>query len=108
MVRHIVVWNYREGFSKEQNIENAREIKNDLENLINVIDGIVSIKVEIEPLPSSSADIILNSLFESAQALSNYQIHSAHKLIAEFVKTVTQNRMCIDYEEGGICDDKGM
>jgi len=99
MVRHIVTWNYKDGFSEAENKENALRVKFELESLTQCIDGIIALKVNINVLPSSSRDIILNSLFESEEALAAYQIHPAHKRVSEFVGTVMQNRACIDYFE---------
>lgn len=99
MVRHIVMWSFRDGFSEAQKKEHAQKIKNGLENLINLIDGIKEMKVEIEPLESSSRDAVLNSLFESEEALRKYQIHPEHKKISSFVHSVMQNRICMDYYE---------
>ena len=99
MIRHIVSWNYKSGFPESQNKENARKIKDGLESLVNEIDGIVELKVNIDVLPSSDMDIVLNSLFESDKALAAYQVHPEHKHIASFVSSVTENRVCIDYYE---------
>lgn len=99
MVRHIVSWNYKDGFSDDQNKENALKVKNELEELIVKIEGIVELKVHIEALASSNRDIVLNSLFTSEEALAAYQIHPEHKRVSSFVGSVTQNRVCIDYYE---------
>lgn len=65
MVRHIIIWNFADGFTDQENKDNAKRVKEELENLINLIEGIVSIKVSTDPLPSSNGDMCLNSLFES-------------------------------------------
>jgi hypothetical protein len=99
MVRHIVTWNYKDGLSDAENKENALKIKAGLESLPEYIDGIAEIKVYINTLSSSNRDVILNSLFESGEALAAYQVHPEHKKISGFVGTVMQNRVCVDYEE---------
>lgn len=99
MVRHIVAWNYKDGLSKEENKENALKVKTELESLTQWITEIMEIKVHINVLPSSNRDIILNSLFESKEALDAYQIHPEHKRVSEYVGTVMENRTCIDYYE---------
>lgn len=97
MIRHIVTWNYADGFSVEQNIENAKKMKEEIENLTHCIDGIIELKVIINPLSSSNADVLLNSAFESEEALAAYQIHPAHHRVSRFVGTIMKNRICIDY-----------
>ena len=99
MVRHIVAWNYKEGFSETENRENAQKVKDELEALTQYIDGIVELKVYINTLASGNKDIVLNSLFQSEEALADYQIHPEHKRVSSFVGTVVQNRACIDYYE---------
>jgi len=99
MVRHLVTWNYKEGFSSAENKKNALKIKHDLESLIQSIEGIIEMKVYINELSSSNRDIVLNSLFESEAALANYQLHPEHKKVSMFVGSVMQDRACIDYHE---------
>ena len=99
MLRHIVTWSYKERFSEAENKENAIKIKRELEALFHRIDGIIEMRVYINELSSSNQDLILNSLFESAEALADYQSHPEHKTISAFVSSTMQNRACIDYYE---------
>lgn len=94
MIKHIILWNFQEGLGTE---ENKLKIKNDLEALKNIIPGIVSIEVIVNPVAGSNADIMLYSVFESEEALNNYQVHPEHVKAATFVKSVVCNRMCMDY-----------
>lgn len=98
MTRHIVMWNYKDGFTEEENEMNAKKVKSELENLKNLIDGIVSLSVEINPLPSSNRNVILDSLFINEEALKNYQVHKEHVRVGGLVKSVFKDRACIDYE----------
>ena len=41
---------------------------------------------------------MLNSVFESEEALNNYQVHPEHVKVAAFVRSITCNRMCMDFE----------
>ena len=97
MIRHIVMWDFKEEFDSEQNHKNALKIKAELEALPSIINGVISIEVIIEPLLSNNSDIMLNSLFDSEEALSNYQKNPHHNLVAKFIGCVTTNRRCIDY-----------
>ncbi|MDR2904119.1 MAG: Dabb family protein [Clostridiales bacterium] len=99
MVRHIVVWHFADGFSFHQNQLNAVRVKNELEYLPNVINGIAAYEVIIDPLSTCDGDIILNSLFVDEAALKKYQAHHEHKKASEFVKKVTKDKICIDYIE---------
>lgn len=97
MVRHIVMWNYADGFTDEQNANNAKEMKQKLENLIAHIDGIKLLSVTVNPLPSGNRDIILDSIFESEEALKSYIDHPEHVRVGSFVRSVTKDRASIDY-----------
>jgi len=99
MIRHIVIWRFGDGFSEKQCQENALKIKKGLESLSKIMDGVVELKVAMDVLPSSNANIVLNSLFEGEEALSAYQNHPEHKRIGSFIKSVLTNRTCIDYVE---------
>lgn len=99
MIRHIVSWNFKEGFSPEENAAYAKKIKQDLESLRGVVPGIAELKVLIDLLPSGNVDVVLNSLFENAEALDSYQIHPEHKKAGAFIGQVMENRRCIDYVE---------
>jgi hypothetical protein len=80
-----------------ENIQNAQKMKSLLEELPRLIDGIVELKVQINPMQSSNRDIMLDSLFESEEALAAYIIHPEHKRVGEFVRSVTKDRACMDY-----------
>ena len=99
MIRHIVCWCYKDDLTEQQKKEAGMKIKKDIENLINLIDGIISLEVIPEQLPSSSTELVLNSLFADEKALANYQVHEEHVKVAQFIASVTKNRSCIDYIE---------
>lgn len=99
MVRHIVMWNFKDYIGVEQRLNYALQMKADIESLRNVIECIHDLNVYIDPLPSSNADIILISMFETEAALSNYQLHPEHQKIASFVGSIMKDRKCIDYLE---------
>lgn len=98
MVRHIVAWNFREEFTDEENKKHAEEIKRELENLKNLIDGIVSIQVYTDAFFSSDADILLDSVFVDEDAYKTYQSHPEHvKVGTNVVRPRTCNRKCFDF-----------
>lgn len=99
MVKHIIIWDFKEGFSAEENRSNAEKIKAGLEGLKGRIDGLTDICVIIDTLPSSTGSLMLDSTFVNEDALKGYQVHPEHVKVSSFVGTVTQNRRCIDFEE---------
>lgn len=99
MIRHIVMWNHKEGVPPEEAASNAAEIKRRLEALASVIPGVAELRVLIKPVAGSDRDVVLNSLFENEEALNAYQVHPAHQEAGAFVRQCLCNRACIDYEE---------
>lgn len=97
MVRHIVLWNLKEELSEQEKKEAAATIKEKLEAVKDEVEGVISLNVEINELPSSNKDIGLISTFESVEALNAYQKHPAHVQAGAYVGSVTYNRTCLDY-----------
>ena len=96
MVKHIILWKLKDEFN---NNEVKLGIKNNLEGLKGVIDGLTDIQVQIEALQSSNADVMLYSVFENEAALKNYAVHPAHVSVADtFVRPFTETRLCLDFE----------
>ncbi|MGF6376556.1 hypothetical protein M2140_001633 [Clostridiales Family XIII bacterium PM5-7] len=99
MIRHIVAWNFKEGFSDTENEDHARKVKTDLEALTNIVDGILEINVRIDLLSSSNKQVVLDSCFACEDAMAAYQVHPEHKKVVAFINEVFENRICIDYLE---------
>lgn len=99
MTRHIILWTLKEMPEAEKARVKA-EIKAGLEGLAGQIPGLVSIRVETRRLPSSNADLMLDSSFESPAALADYATHPAHVAVADGkVRPYTAVRSCLDFEE---------
>lgn len=99
MVKHIILWTLKSEYSNEEKIEIKKGIKEGLEGLYGKIPGLTEIKVYTEPLPSSNADVMLDSSFENEEALKGYAQHPEHVAVADGkVRPYTQTRSCIDFE----------
>lgn len=96
MVKHIILWTLKDEFNTE---EIKLGIKENLEALKGKIPGLLEIEVVTSKLPSSTADLMLYSVFESEDSLKNYSKHPDHQHVANtFVRPFTQNRSCLDFE----------
>ena len=69
MVKHVIVWTLKDEYSAEEKENIKKGIKEGLEGLKGKIPGLVDIKVNINALASSNADLMLDSTFESEEAL---------------------------------------
>lgn len=99
MVKHIILWQLKDELSQEEKENVKMGIKEGLEALQGKIPGLLDIKVNINGLASSNADLMLDSSFESEEALKGYAIHPEHVAVADGkVRPYTKSRVCLDYE----------
>lgn len=98
MVKHIVLWNFAEGLSSEEKAEAALKMETLLVPIKNLVPGAVEIQVIQNQLLSSNREIALISTFETVEALETYQKHPAHVEAGNYVRSVTCDRACIDFE----------
>lgn len=88
----------RDDDSEKESVKKG--IKEGLEGLKGKIPGLIDIKVNTEGrLASSTADLMLDSTFESTEALEGYSKHPEHVAVADSkVRPYTASRSCLDYE----------
>ncbi len=99
MVKHVILWKLKEELSAEEKAMRASAMKEQLESLVGRVPGLVSLTIVTNGLASSNADVMLDSVLESEEALKGYAVHPAHVAVADgYVRPYTQVRMCMDYE----------
>ena len=98
MVHHYVFWNLNETLTAEEKAEAGQKIKEKLEAVGKLVPGVISLEVRINELDSSNRDVALLSSFESVEALGAYQVHPEHVNAGSYIKTMTCNRTCFDFE----------
>ncbi len=97
MVRHIILWQIKDDADKASVKKNAKEA---LEGLAGKIDGLLSVKVHINGLESSNADMMLETSFTEEAALKGYSVHPLHVKAADtYVRPFTKLRVCLDFED---------
>ena len=99
MVKHIILWTLKDMPEDEKSKVKAL-IKEGLESLKGKIPGLIDIKVNTTGrLESSNADLMLDSTFESPEALKIYAKHPEHVAVADGrVRPNTASRTCLDFE----------
>ena len=97
MVRHIILWKLKETMTEEEKAAARAEAKRRLEALNGQIDGLCSLRVITDRLPTSTADMMLDSSFTDAEALAGYQKNPKHLEAAGFVRSVVESRLCLDF-----------
>ena len=99
MVKHVILWQLKDELSDSEKVQVKAGIKEGLEALKGRIDGLIDIKVEINPLASSNAEVMLDSNFENEEALKGYAVHPEHVAVADSrVRPYTKSRVCMDYQ----------
>lgn len=96
MVKHMIVWKFKDEIADKRAA--AKEIKDALEGLVGKIEGLIEMHILTEGLPSSSGDLMMDSSFESVEALAVYQKHPLHVAIADgLVRPRMAARQAFDY-----------
>ena len=97
MVKHVIIWTLKDEIADKDSVKKG--IKEGLEGLKGVVPGLTDIKVYIDGLASSNADLILDSTFEDEASLKGYAVHPEHVKVADTkVRPFTSQRSCFDYE----------
>lgn len=97
MVKHVILWKIKDDVADKAAVKAG--VKTGLEALKGVVPGLMEITVLTEGLASSNADLMLDSTFESEDALKGYAVHPAHVAVANGkVRPFMQTRLCLDYE----------
>ena len=97
MVKHMVMWKLKEGFSEEERAAILQGMKEGLEGMVGGVPGLLSAKVYTELMPSSTVDVMLECELESPEAMKNYVGHPVHVAVAdEKVRPFTCSRTCVN------------
>ena len=99
MVKHVILWTLKDELSELEKEEVKKEIKEGLEGLKGVIPGLIDIVVNTNGLPSSNADLMLDSTFDDEEALKAYAVNPAHVAVADGkVRPYTKTRSYLDFK----------
>ena len=100
MVKHIILWQFKDELTDDRKKELGNEIKEKLEALQRRIPGLVDIHVQADILPSSNADLMLDCSFTDEDALNGYAVYPDHVKIKDgIIAPNVKLRVCIDYKE---------
>ena len=99
MIRHIVMWKFKEEAEGCTKAENIAKVKAMLEALPEKIDFIREMQVNVNVNPKESMyDAVLLSTFDSLEDVERYRVHPEHKKISSFVALIREGRASVDYE----------
>ena len=95
MIKHVVMWRFKEE-NKKENMAHTKEM---LLALPAIIPEIKKMEVYFDTLHGEmSYDLMLESEFESMEALNSYIVNPEHKKVSAFVRSVIETRVSLDAE----------
>ena len=92
MVKHIVLYNFKEGVNKEDAVKLIASV---LEPLVGQIPGLLHLEIR---QAYQEVDYALYSEFESKEALAAYAVHPLHQEAKTHFTHLLDKRFCADYE----------
>ena len=96
MVKHVILWQLKDELSDAEKAAVKAGIKGEGLKVWRQGPG-VEVHVNINGPPSSTADLMLDTTFESAEALKGYSVHPAHVAVADGeVRPTPRARFCLD------------
>lgn len=100
MIRHIVMWKLKEkaaGASKEKNAEKLKLILEGLRTNIEEIKA-VEVGIQINSGDHDAYDVVLICDFKTDLDFQMYTRNPHHKKAVEFIQTVADDRIYVDYK----------
>ena len=98
MIRHIVMWQFKEYAQDRTKEENLKYVKEKMEALPEQIDCLLYMKVHFNLNDKPGMyDAVAVSTFKSLRDITKYRLHPAHKYITEYIALVRDSRASVDY-----------
>ncbi|MDD7267007.1 MAG: Dabb family protein [Lachnospiraceae bacterium] len=100
MIKHIVMFKFKEQAEGRSRSENVAMTKAMLDALPAQIPQITSSLTETgcAHADTGNYDLILTSTFQTIEDLADYIVHPAHQAVGAFMRPLRENRACIDIE----------
>lgn len=99
MIKHIVVWRFKDealGVSRAENLEQAKAAIESLRESIPQVRHLevgVDIRADHDP-----CDLVIYSEFDTVDDLKAYQVHPEHVKVAQLIGEMRESRAVVDYE----------
>jgi hypothetical protein len=98
MIKHIVLFQFKENADSEAHQSLIKGIKKSLANLKGVIPELKHIETALNNNPNESYDLSLISEFATWEDLKTYNLHPEHQKILKIIRQNLLQRACVDYE----------
>ena len=97
MVKHIVMWTFKEELNQKEIEEAKVKIKADIEGLKDKVKQIIDINIYYNINPDEKYDVVLVGTFKSLEDVKRYAQSPEHLAVVPYIKSVTYNRSAIDF-----------
>ena len=99
MLKHIVMWRFKDGAEGKTALEHSASMKQHLEALVGVVPELHSLEYGVDVLRSAASyDGVLTVTVDDLDALSRYANHPEHLKVVEYAKRVAESRVAVDFE----------
>ena len=99
MVKHIVMWKFKESAQGKAKAENIRIATDMLYALVEKIPEIKKMEIGADiSCTAASMDMVLLTEFENVDTLKIYAVHPEHVKVADFIRSVVDSRVVLDYD----------
>ena len=93
MIKHVVMWKFKEGTEKEWD-----EFLTKLQGLYGVIPQIKEQEIGVDCAGGGNYGAVLVSLFDSMEDLEAYKTDPRHVAVSELCKSIRESRVAVDYQ----------
>ncbi len=98
MLKHVVMWQFKDSAEGRTKAENCAYIKGMLESLPAKVPTIRKLEVGINEFPGAMAfDMVLMTEFDGKDDLDIYAAHPDHVKVSEYVSKVRLSRAVVDF-----------
>lgn len=99
MIRHIVMWKFKENGEGKTKAENMKTVTESLYALRPVITELRRIEIgEDISHTDMSMDLVLLTEFDSVEDMKKYATHPEHLKVSSYVRKVIETRVVLDCE----------
>lgn len=98
MVRHIVMWNFREDFPEEEKEAFVARANERFHAMVGQVPGLRYADLKRNTMAGSNRELMLLTELDTPEELQGYQVHPLHVAVGtELMKPNTRERACFDY-----------
>ncbi len=99
MVRHVVMWKFKESAEGCTKLENMEKVREGLFALLPIIPEIKKMEIGFDVKHTdASMDFMLLTEFDNMDDLGVYAVHPDHLKLSGFVREVVETRVVLDCE----------